>query len=136
MPVEVNNKTKSRVDIKVVRKIAEKFLRRYKLSGKTVSIAIVGDSAMRRLNRRFKGEDRATDVFAFPGERDFLGEIVIDYGQIKRQAPRYAGSAEKEMAFVLVHGLLHLRGLDDRTGPERKKMEKLGHEFIKSARLG
>ena len=132
MNIEINNKTRSRIDLALIKKVALKFSRYYKLEAKTVSIALVGDTAMRRLNKKFLKKDRPTDVLAFPDNNDYLGEIIIDYAQIKRQARNFSGNdAKKELVFILVHGLLHLLGYEDKTETGCAKMERLGKEFIK-----
>ena len=131
MVVEINNKTKNRIDLSLIKKAAEKFLRAYKKTDYSVSIALVGDKKIRKLNRRYRGVDGVTDVLSFPGEEKFLGEIIIDYNQVKRQAGKFGNKPKDELIFILVHGLLHLLGYDDRTEAGRKKMEKSGNEFIK-----
>ena len=128
--VEINNKTRSKIDIRLIYRISKKFLERYKIKKKNISIALVGDVMMRRLNKSYRQVDRVTDILAFPGEGDDLGEIIIDWAQIKRQAAKYAGSARKELAFILVHGLLHLLGHEDKTKEGMGEMERLGEKFI------
>ena len=128
--VEINNKTRSNIDLDLVRKIAEKFLKYNKIKEKEVSIAFVGDKIIKNLNKKYRNIDKVTDVLSFPGEDNYLGEVIIDYAQIKRQAKRFSGSVKKEMIFILVHGLLHLQGHEDKTAKGEKKMEKLGKEFI------
>jgi len=74
---------------------------------------------MARLNWRFLRHRGATDVITFPagtGSKDgVLGEIVISVDHARRQARRYGHSVRREVALLLVHGILHLRGHDDRT---------------------
>lgn len=129
---EVNNKTRSKIDLSLVKEVANNFLKYYKKENFEVSIAFVGDRKIRELNKAYRKKDRATDVLAFPGEGEFLGEIIINYAQIKRQAKRFNHSVDKELGFILVHGLLHLLGYDDETDKSRKEMEKLGRGFIKT----
>jgi len=127
--IEINNKTRSKINVKLIEKVTAKFLIYHKIN-KDVSIAFVGDTVIRSLNKEHRGIDRVTDVLAFAGDGEDFGELIIDYSQIKRQAKSFAGSAEKELAFILVHGLLHLMGYEDKTAKGKKKMEKLGKEFI------
>ena len=142
--VEINNKTKSKIDLSLVKKISERFLKFKKINNKDVSIVFVGDVVMRRLNRDYRKKDKTTDVLSFTsttsekdlGEEILLGEIVISYQQIKKQAKRYGNSIKKELVFILVHGLLHLTAHEDDTEQGRKTMEKLGEEFIKKVKVG
>ena len=88
----------------------------------SISILLAGDSAIRKLNHRYLGHDRATDVIAFPGKPPFLGDIVISLPTTKRQAKEYGNDFFYELAFYLCHGILHLMGWDDSTVKSRKKM--------------
>ena len=128
--IEINNKTKSRIDLNLVKKAADRFLRVYKKNKYEVSIAFVGDRVIRKLNRNYRETDKVTDILSFPGEGDFLGEIIIDYAQIKRQAKKYGKTIKQELVFILVHGLLHLSGYNDKTEKGRREMERLGEKFI------
>ena len=124
------------MDLSLVKRTAEMFGRAYKISKqKEISLAFIGDAEMKKINQAYRGLNQATDVLAFSGEGNYLGEILIDYSQIRRQAGRYNSSAKKEMVFILVHGLLHLIGYDDKTETDRIKMINLGEEFVKKLKL-
>ena len=84
-------------------------------------VALVSDATMRRLNRDFRGVDRATDVLSFaaqPGPRRsaagprWLGDVVIATGVAERQARRVGHSEEYEVRRLALHGLLHVLGYD------------------------
>jgi probable rRNA maturation factor len=128
--VEINNKTKSRIDLNMVRAAADFFLKYHDIGRKEVSIAFVGDRAMKKLNRQYRGLDCPTDVLSFAGEDDFLGEIIIDYAQIKKQAKQYSHSLREELVMILVHGLLHLLGYNDETENKRLRMIAKGEKII------
>ncbi len=131
--VEVNNQTKNKIPVSLIEKVAKEFLKVHERQEFELSIVIVSDKAIKKLNHRYRKLDQITDVLAFPGDADdkFLGEIIIDYAQIKRQAKLYSNSTEEELIFILVHGLLHLLGLKDDTEKGKKEMIKKGEEFIK-----
>ena len=128
--IEINNKTRAKIDIKLIKKTTEIFFNYYKIKNKELSIAFIGDTVMRRLNKQYRGKDMATDVLSFCGNGNDFGEVLIDYAQIKRQAKKYSKSTEEELIFILVHGLLHLIGYEDETKNGKIKMKKLGEEFI------
>jgi probable rRNA maturation factor len=108
-----------------------------------VSIAILSDAHVQRLNRRFRGVDKPTDVLSFPVRRPFqrrrdaglkgtryseprvLGDIVIARGVARRQA-RDAGHSElTEWRVLALHGLLHLIGYDhERDDGRMRRMER------------
>jgi probable rRNA maturation factor len=79
-----------------------------------VTIALVGDAAMRRLNRRFAGKDQATDVLSFPSDAvdGVLGDIAIATGVARRQAREAGHTDAEELRVLALHGLLHLLGYD------------------------
>ena len=129
--MEVNNKTPNKIDLKQVREVAENFLYYYHREDQEVSIAFVGDQIIKKLNQAYRNTNKPTDVLAFPGEDGFLGELVIDYAQIKRQAPRHSANTQEELIFILVHGLLHLLGYKDDTAEKKQVMINLGEDFIK-----
>ncbi|MCX6800188.1 MAG: rRNA maturation RNase YbeY [Candidatus Falkowbacteria bacterium] len=124
--IEICNKTKFTLDIALIKKITSFFLKKYKIKGKDVSIAIIA-----RINFQYRKKDKSTDVLSFRGEDNFLGEILIDAAQIKRQAKKNKNTFKDEFIFILVHGLLHLAGFDDKTEAQSKIMHKLGMDFIK-----
>lgn len=128
--VEINNKTRSKINIVLVRRIVENFLKYYKLKKYEVSIAFVGDKTIKKLNKQYRKINKITDVLAFrvDDESNFLGEIIIDYAQIKRQAK---ASNKQELIYILVHGLLHLIGYNDKTEAEAEKMNILTNKIIK-----
>lgn len=128
--IEINNKTRSDINTILIKSVAEKFLKYYKIK-KNLSIAFVGDTVIRRLNKNYRGKDKITDILSFDGEAQDLGEIIIDYAQIKRQSRKYSKSIQDELIFILVHGLLHLIGYDDQKEKDRKIIIKKGEDFIK-----
>jgi rRNA maturation RNase YbeY len=93
-----------------------------------LSLELVGDRRMRRLNREYRKKDRPTDVLAFPireavmprGVRpvtEMLGDVVISLPTALRQAREAGRSIDDELAVLLVHGVLHLCGYDHERNP-------------------
>jgi probable rRNA maturation factor len=88
-------------------------------AGSGLTIVLLGDAAVRRLNREFRGKDKTTDVLSFPsgggtlpdGSRP-LGEIVISVPQAARQAAASGHALARELRVLLIHGYLHLLGYD------------------------
>lgn len=91
-----------------------------------VSVTIVDNEEIHRINSEQRGIDRATDVLSFPmfdddfddGEYCILGDIVISAERTDEQAKEYQHSFEREIAFLTVHSVLHLLGYDHETSPE------------------
>ncbi len=85
-----------------------------------VTLALVPDAAMRRLNRRYAGKAAVTDVLSFPdGRFSHLGDIVIATGVAARQARDAGHSMDRELRILALHGLLHLLGYDHATDDGR-----------------
>jgi len=113
-----------------VRRRALRFLRALGLLGCELSVSLVSDRAIRRLNRAWRGKDRSTDVLSFPAgsappgtpEPWPLGDVVISLDTAARRARLDARPLEAEVARYLAHGLLHLLGHDHRRPAEARRM--------------
>ena len=78
-----------------------------------VTVAIVPDGRVRRLNRQYRRTDTATDVLSFASEDPgYLGDIAIAAGVARRQARAAGHSLQTEFRVLALHGLLHLLGYD------------------------
>lgn len=128
--IEVVNKTRSDINLQLVKKVSAKFLELIR-ENRDVSIVFVGDMRIQALNKAYRRKDKVTDILSFDGDSDFFGEIIIDYAQIKRQAKIFSKNVKDELVFILIHGLLHLQGYDDKTEKGRVEMERLGYSFVK-----
>jgi probable rRNA maturation factor len=130
--IQIANKTPHQIDIEKLKQTVSSFLNYYCQENKDVSVALVDEEEIIRVNKKFLGRDNATDVVAFPGSGKDLGEVIICYPQVERQAGDYGNSAEYELRFVLVHGLLHLLGWEDYTKEDKEKMLLEGERFLES----
>jgi probable rRNA maturation factor len=91
-----------------------------------LGIVLTGDAPVRELNRRWRGLDRATDVLSFgydrtPG-RFVNGDLIVSMDRVAEQARRYRVTRGRELARLVIHGALHLAGLDHRTPSQRIQM--------------
>ena len=81
---------------------------------------ITGDAELRSLNLRFRGKDVTTDVLSFSsGEAEPIGDIAISLGRARAQAQEYGHSVENEICILMLHGVLHLLGMDHETDEGR-----------------
>ncbi|QDT55572.1 Endoribonuclease YbeY [Caulifigura coniformis] len=119
-----------------------------------ISLAIVGDEEIHRVNREHLDHDFPTDVisFLYSGNHDpnsvagkgtskrrgagqaLEGELVVSDETARREAPKHGWTAQSELELYVVHGLLHLCGYDDLTPGERRVMRRREREVI--ARIG
>ena len=80
------------------------------LPGRSVTCLIASDAELQELNRKFRGKDYATDVLSFPPE-----DIAISFDRAAAQAAELGHSVEDELRILILHGLLHLAGMDHET---------------------
>lgn len=112
-------------------------------------LLITDDAGIQDMNFRYRKVNRATDVLAFPmaewngdllseckggmrpgSRRVFLGDIVLSWDRILKQAEEYGHSAERETAFLACHGMLHLLGFDHRNQSEEEWMNEKQEEIL------
>lgn len=110
-----------------------------------LSITIVTNKEIKALNAQYRNKNEATDVLSFEMDNRFrevdseidipimLGDIIISYDKIKEQSERYNHSFEREIAFLALHGLLHLLGYTHDSKEEEEvmfqKQESILEEF-------
>jgi len=151
--IEINNLTTGLVEEKFLKKVAERILKGEKQGKKDLSIALVGQGRIRELNEKYRGKNRVTDVLSFsysgfhPIYRpqryseprldislrryDNLGEIVICLREVKKNAKRFKSTFKKELARVLIHGILHLLGENhEKSRKEAELMEKKEEYYL------
>ena len=101
----------------------------------SVTVAFVSDRKIRELNRMFRGFDKATDVLSFPSGDDGgnLGDIAISIDTAKLQAKRNRLTLERELAQLILHGVLHLSGYDHET--DNGEMNRLELQLRRRLRI-
>jgi probable rRNA maturation factor len=123
----------SGVDGRALVSTAKRLLAALDESKSAFSLSLVGDDAIRTLNRTYRGRDSATDVLSFPlGDapaasaafEHLLGDVVISVDTAKRQAAAYDAPLQREIYRLLIHGLLHLKGHDHAVVTERRVMQR------------
>ena len=98
---------------------------------KDVSLILVDLNEIHNINYQYRHLDRPTDVISFEeDEDDYLGEIFICIDKVYEQANEYGHSNEREFAFLLCHGLLHLHGYDHMLPDDEKVMFALQDEIL------
>ena len=100
----------------------------------TLEISFVSDEEMCELNSNYRGKNKPTDVLSFAQtegeafpialEEVLLGDVIIAVGTAQRQAAELKHSLQREVAFLTIHGTLHLCGFDHDTAPRRRVMWK------------
>ena len=136
----VNRQRKLPVDCERWQEFVATVLKVAPADGAGVTVAFVSDRRMRELNRRWRGKRGTTDVLSFPAaqvefeklEGFVLGDIVISVEQAARQANEHELNFDREVAQLILHGVLHLCGYDHET--DKGEMNRL--ELRLRRRLG
>ena len=98
------------------RRVVERFARQLQAEvtkGRPFDCVITGDAELRRLNKQFRSQDCATDVLSFASAgTSSLGDIAISFQRARAQAREFGHTVEREVSILMLHGVLHLMGLD------------------------
>lgn len=81
------------------------------VTGNSLTCVFLSSSEMRRVNRQFRGKNSVTDVLSFETPEG-LGELLFCFDRIRSQAQDQGHSTQKELAYMFIHGVLHLLGYD------------------------
>lgn len=130
------------IDEAFLREVAERTLAEEQVAGAEISVAVVDNATIHRLNRQYLQHDDETDVLSFvlqvegrqefsPGEsgprgagKRIEGEVILSAEMAARRAAEFLWSPHHEVVLYLVHGLLHLVGYDDLTEVEQRVMRE------------
>lgn len=125
--IEVSNRQRlARIDTHRIAGLADATLGAVGRSGTALTVVLVRDRIMRDLNRRYRNQDRPTDVLSFPandpvagadedcfiGDAEFLGDVVVSVDAARQQASEAGHSLSRELDELVMHGVLHLCGYD------------------------
>ena len=115
--------------------IVKKVLTHYDLKSFDVNLIFTSDIYVSNLKKEFFSKNQWTDVIAFPmhtkNKKFVEGEIYISMPTAKENAKRYKQSYGKELARLVIHGSLHLLGIEDDTNEKKEKMIKIEEYFLK-----
>ncbi len=127
--LEINYKTKMPLSWGgFLKKAAQAVNRQLKVKKKMeVSLAFVSPTVIKRLNKSYRGQNRVTDVLSFSE----VNEILICYSRAASQAKKNKTTIKREVAWLLVHGLLHLLGHTHETKKKFDLMVGLQEKIIK-----
>jgi probable rRNA maturation factor len=144
--VHVEDEFRASVDRSWIKKVTRQVLRDEGVpSPYELSLVFTDSETVKQLSRDYRGVDEPTDVLAFymlpqkgadssfalpPDGVTRLGEVIISYPQTLAQAKEQGHSPEKEMALLVIHGILHLLGYDHEEPEEEHKMRERERELL------
>ena len=132
---------------KLIRNVVERVLFEEKvLSDVDVYITLTNNEEIHKINKEYRDVDRPTDVLSFPmydrvdipklkedtndGIEKILGDIIVSIEKVKEQAKEFGHSFERELAYLVTHGMLHLLGYDHIIEEEQKIMRQREEEIL------
>ena len=110
-----------------------------------IYVTLTNNEQIHKTNKETRNVDRPTDVLSFPmfereeihflkeeqkEEIDILGDIIVSIEKVKEQAIEYGHSFERELAYLVTHGMLHLLGYDHMVEEEKEQMRKREEEIL------
>ena len=120
------------VNLPRLKKLVKNVCSRFDLTKATVSVTIVGDEQIRKLNKKFLNRNSATDCLSFDLSDDDAKsfELVVNAQRAVGQARQRGHSPQAELALYITHGLLHNLGFDDSTPQKARRMHDTEDEIL------
>lgn len=133
----VRRRSGARPDRRTIRAACEAVLRGEQIAGPVIlTVTLVDDDEIRQINARHRQIDKATDVLSFPLVDDSgsfalppglpreLGDVIVSYPRAVAQAEEYGHPVERELTYLIVHGVLHILGHDHEQPGEQAVMRE------------
>lgn len=139
MPVEITRRGPGKeFPSRTLKKIAQVILLSVGRADAELSLALIGNSEMQRLNAKYRRKKYPTDVLSFPIDETFsstrrqLGDVVISVEKAREQAKERGCTHSQEMVTLLIHGIVHLLGYDhERSARDARVMKRLENKLFR-----
>lgn len=139
MPVEIARRGAGRkLPGRRLKKIALAILGLLGQAEAELSLVLIGNSEMRKLNAKYRRKDYPTDVLSFPMEAGaspatrLLGDVIISVEKAREQAKQRGRTPDQELATLLIHGIVHLLGYDhERSAEDARVMKRLENKIYR-----
>jgi probable rRNA maturation factor len=126
----VNRQRSVPVAVKPLEDFFERVRRELRFAPESVTVQLISDAAMARLNRTYRRKSGPTDVLSFPANgskpnqnTEYVGDIAISPETARRNARRFSRTLPAEMRILILHGMIHLAGFDHES--DNGEMERL-----------
>lgn len=122
-----------------LRKTLATLCRRFKIRQAEISVVVVDDKTIKKINEEFLGRTSVTDVISFDlsdDKKHRVYELVVNAELAKRQAKKLAHNPEAELALYVVHGFLHNMGYDDAKKTDARRMHQMEDEILEEFGYG
>jgi rRNA maturation RNase YbeY len=139
MPVEIARRgAGKKLRTGALKKIAQSVLALVGQAEAELSVVLVGDAEIKKLNARYRRKDYPTDVLSFPIEgalalgNRLLGDVIISVEKAREQAKERGRTPYQEMVILLIHGIVHLLGYDhERSSSDARTMKRLENKLYR-----
>ena len=139
MPIEITRRgAGKKFPARTLKKIAQAILLLLGQADAELSLALIGNPEMQRLNAKYRRKNYPTDVLSFPIEETFLstrrqlGDVVISVEKAREQAEERGRTHRHEMVTLLIHGIVHLLGYDhERSAWDARVMKRLENKLFR-----
>jgi probable rRNA maturation factor len=130
--VTVSNRQRLlKVDSRRLKKIAQRALELVEAPDDQLSVVLVTDKTIAKLNKKFHQTDGPTDVLSFKyGGRPLTGEVILSVEHALSQAKRFKSTPGREIVLYVVHGILHLHGYNDHRVRDRSRMRTVERSIL------
>jgi|SRR6056297_62682 len=145
MEVLINNRQKTRViekkEIGLIEKAVEACLIEENISKNIeISLSFVENKEIQELNEKYRGKNYTTDVLSFPLNEEIegliiLGDIIVSIDKVIEQAHEYNHGFERELIYLIIHGMFHLLGYDHINEGDKKIMRDKEKKITKRIEL-
>lgn len=130
----ITNQTTEKIDPGIFESVFQILEKGEKIpNGKTVDLVLCNNDAIQRINKKFRGVNKPTDVISFKSDfcqSDSLGEIIIDLNTAEMQ--RGDKSLKRELQELFLHGFLHILGYDHISAKDKNTMSQIENKYLKA----
>ncbi len=139
MEIQIQNKQrKLKIELKPLRQLLQNISAALGIVDKELSVVLVSDKQIARLNRQYRRQNQATDVLAFAMQEgefsqlnpQLLGDVVISVETAQRQAQARQHNLIRELQILTIHGVLHLLGYDHMQPAKAKQMQQKERQLL------
>lgn len=141
--IDIQNKTKETIKKSFLEDVVKTSLDILKIKGSySLGLLLVDNKFIKKLNKEYRGIDLPTDVLSFslydkkrmtidsPDKILYLGDVIISIDKVKKQSQKAGCAFQSELANLLIHGVLHIVGLNHKKENDQKKMDNLSQKII------
>jgi len=127
---EINKKEGSINPRVVLNKLSKIVSKDFKDNG-VISIVILGDKEIKKLNNNYRGKNKATDILTFViNDKGEFGEIILGYGKLKERSKKMKTTLLATSLYLIIHGICHILGFDHSVDVNANKMEKKEDDYL------